>query len=159
MYQNVKYSWLPLVSKKTHYKCPIQFEFLEFWKFQSSTHTLPSTLVPSDRGGTKWLSAISSLSHTPIGTEWTCPVPYINCNDILKRAYSGNPIWGSDWSIPQLQFRELPSIIKMWNWLGSRVWRVGVFDFGTGRVLAKKFGYREGLGRVVRRFLRQKAHL
>ena len=80
---------------------------------------LPSTLVPSDRGGTKWLSAISSLSHTPIGTEWTCPVPYINCNDILKRACSGNPIWPSDWSIPQLQFRELPSIIKMGNWLGS----------------------------------------
>ena len=61
----------------------------------------------------------SHISTPPIGTEWTCPVPYINCNDILKRACSGNPIWPSDWSIPQLQFRELPSIIKMGNWLGS----------------------------------------
>ena len=30
---------------------------------------------------------------------------------------------------------------------------------GTGRVLAKKFGYRDGSGRVVRKFWRQKAHM
>ena len=30
---------------------------------------------------------------------------------------------------------------------------------GTGRVLAKKVGYRDGSGRVVRKFWRQKAHI
>ena len=58
-----------------HYKCPTySLNFLNFGNFNPPPHILPSTLVPSDRGGTRWLSAISSLSHTPIGTEWTCPV-------------------------------------------------------------------------------------
>ena len=51
--------------------------------------------------------------------------------------------------------------ISMSAWVGDQglTGRGFLLRDGTGRVLAKKFGYRDRSGRVVRQFERQKAHM